>query len=819
MDMKSLQHSFADMLRFTLGKDRFTVTELDSYQATSMAIRDRLLQRWLSTQQHCHFQDVKRVYYLSMEYLMGRALGNALINLGIYDNSTQALFEMGLELEEIRELEWDAGLGNGGLGRLAACFLDSMATQKIPCFGYGIRYDYGIFHQHIVDGWQAETPDNWLRYGNPWEIERPEYIFTVRFYGHVNRHVDETGRLRNNWEGTQNVMAMAYDTPIPGYNNDFVNTLRLWSAKSTREFNFQVFNQGDYMSSVQERTKSETISKVLYPNDNTMQGKELRLKQEYFFVSATLQDILRRYTDNHDTFDALPDKAAIQLNDTHPALAIVELMYLLMDMEGLPWDKAWDITTRVCSYTNHTILPEALERWSVSLMERLLPRHLQIIYEINRRFLDTVWTHCPGDTGRLREMSIIAEEPDKSVQMAKLAIVGTHKVNGVSELHSQILKDTIFKPFYELMPERFTNKTNGITQRRWLKLANPRLTSLLSSCIGDEWVTDLAKLHKLEEHIEDENLRQHWRQVKRLNKQDFAGFARKNWNMHPDPDSMFDFQVKRMHEYKRQLLNVLRVIHEYNCLRDNPSSAIVPRSVFFGGKAAPGYHTAKLVIKLISSVGHVVNNDPHSRDMLRMYFLPNYNVSMAQRIFPAADLSEQISTAGWEASGTGNMKFTLNGALTIGTLDGANVEICEEVGKENIFIFGMKANEVEALQSAGYDPLKLYNENEALRRVLDMMHDGFFNPDERDLFKPLVHDLLHRDRFCLLADFDSYVNCQNRVNELWLDQDAWTRMSMLNVARSGKFSSDRTIREYTEEIWKVPSVDIPHEPEPKAKKK
>jgi len=813
LDKKSLQHSVADKLRFSLGKDRFTVTEHDSYKACSMAIHDRLLQRWIHTQQHCHFQDVKRVYYLSMEYLMGRALGNALINLGIYDIAAKALQEMGYDVEEIRELEWDAGLGNGGLGRLAACFLDSMATMRIPCFGYGIRYEYGIFHQHLYNGWQLEAPDNWLRYGNPWEIGRPEYIYAIRFGGRVHQHVDDAGRLKHDWVDTENIMAMAFDTPIPGFRNEFVNTLRLWSAKSTREFNLQVFNQGDYIAAVEERNNSEIISKVLYPNANTMQGKELRLKHEYFFVSATLQDIMRRYQDRHESFDRLPDKAAIQLNDTHPALAVAELMRLLMDKHDVPWERAWDITTRTIAYTNHTILPEALERWSTQLMERLLPRHLQIIYEINRRFLDTVWTHYPGDTDRLRDMSIIAEEPEKAVQMAKLAIVGGHMVNGVSELHTKILKDTIFRSFYEMMPNHFTNATNGITQRRWLLLANPRLSALISSHLGEGWITDLDQLRGLEPLADDADFCKRWRQIKRLNKQDFAAWLAGTENMHPNPDSMFDFQVKRMHEYKRQLLNVLHVIDLYNRLRDNPKTNLAPRSVFFSGKAAPGYYTAKLVIKLINCVSHVINNDPHTQGRLKAYFLPNYGVSLAERIFPASDLSEQISTAGWEASGTGNMKFALNGALTIGTLDGANVEIREEVGEENFFLFGMKTEEVDRLQASGYDPGKYYEDNPAVRRIFDMLSEGFFSPDDRDLFKPLVNDLLHRDRYCLLADFDDYLACQRRVDDAWRDQQRWTRMSIMNVARSGKFSSDRTIREYAENIWHVPPVTLPPETE------
>ncbi|PID57007.1 glycogen phosphorylase [candidate division KSB3 bacterium] len=802
-------HTFAKRLLYTLAKDKYSATERDYFLSAAYAVKDALVDRWTKTQQEYYHQNAKRVYYLSMEFLMGRALGNCLINLGMYDECAEHLEEIGFDLQELRELENDAGLGNGGLGRLAACFLDSMATLRLPGYGYGIRYEYGIFRQMIRDGFQAEAPDHWLRYPNPWEIARPEFLYPVHFYGEVQQHSAPDGELRYYWTNTRPVLAMAYDTPIPGYGNHTVNTFRLWSSKSTRDFDLQYFNRGDYMQAVEDKSESETISKVLYPEDSTLHGKELRLKQEYFFVTATLQDILRRYDKTHSTIEALPDKVAVQLNDTHPALAVVELMRILVDERTVPWEKAWDTTTQIFAYTNHTILPEALEKWKVSLLQNLLPRHLQLIYEINSRFLDEVWIWNPGDHERVRRMSLIEEGDEKSVRMAHLCIVGSHSVNGVSELHTDIVKSSFFKDFYELYPERFNCKTNGITPRRWLGLANRPLTALIEKQIGPGFMTDLYALTKLLPFAENETFQKAWQDVKFHNKVAFADYARKQFNITVNPETMFDFQVKRMHEYKRQLLNVMRVIHHYNQIRRNPDLDTPPRTVFIAGKAAPGYHLAKLIIKLISSVGHLVNSDRRTRDKLQLHFLPNYSVSMAQKIFPAAELSEQISTAGLEASGTGNMKFMLNGALTIGTLDGANVEMAEEAGEENIFIFGMKSEEVQALKASGYNPMDYYHANPALKEVIDMIDSGFFCPDHPDLFKPIVESLLqHGDQYCLLADFDAFITCQEHVSALYKDRKTWTKMSIVNVAKSGKFSTDRTIREYAEEIWGVTPVEV-----------
>ena len=802
-------NTFAKRLLYTLAKDKYSATDRDYFLSAAYAVKDDLVARWTKTQQEYYHQDAKRIYYLSMEFLMGRALGNSLINLGMFDKCAQNLQDAGFDLEELREFEQDAGLGNGGLGRLAACFLDSMATLQLPGYGYGIRYEYGIFRQSIRDGFQVETPDHWLRYPNPWEIPRPEFLYPVHFYGEVQQHTTPGGETRFQWINTRPVLAMAYDTPIPGYGNNTVNTFRLWSSKSTRDFDLKYFNRGDYMQAVEDKSESETISKVLYPEDSTLHGKELRLKQEYFFVTATLQDILRRYDKSHTSLDELSKKVAVQLNDTHPALAVVELMRILVDERFVPWEKAWDLTTKVFAYTNHTVLPEALEKWKVSLLQNLLPRHLQIIYEINRRFLDEVWIHNPGDHERMARMSLIEEGYEKSVRMAHLCIVGSHSVNGVSELHTEIIKSSFFKDFYELYPERFNCKTNGITQRRWLVLANRPLTALLEKQIGDGFITDLSELTKIVPLAEDKKFQKAWQDVKRQNKAAFARYVRKIFGIEVNPDSMFDFQVKRMHEYKRQLLNVMRVIQQYNLIRRNPDLDVVPRTVFIAGKAAPGYYIAKVIIKLITAVGHLVNSDPRTRDKLQLHFLPNYSVSMAQKIFPAADLSEQISTAGLEASGTGNMKFMLNGALTIGTLDGANVEMRQEVGDENFFIFGLKSEEIQNLKASGYNPMDYCHGNPELKEVLDMIDSGFFCPDQPEMFKPILESLLHQgDQYCLLADFDAFIKCQERVSELYRDQKLWTKMSIMNVARSGKFSTDRTIKQYAEEIWGVKPVEI-----------
>ena len=794
-------------LLYSQAKDQFSATELDHYMSAAFTLRDRLMKQWLRTQQEFYKQKAKRIYYLSMEFLMGRTLGNALINLDLYEEFKDSLAEIGLELESLREQEPDAALGNGGLGRLAACFLDSMATLRLPAYGYGLRYEFGMFHQLIQNGFQVEAPDNWLRYGNPWEIERPEVIYPVTFFGQVRQYRDFQGRLITRWQDSDMIMAMAYDTPIPGYDNLTVNTLRLWSSKAARELDLEEFNQGDYLRAVHKKSVSENISKVLYPNDHTSQGRELRLMQEYLFVSATLQDIIRRFEKEASDYLSFPDKVAIQLNDTHPAIAIAELMRILVDVKDISWEEAWEITQATCAYTNHTVMPEALECWSVDLMNHVLPRHLQIIYEINRRFLDQVWVTCPGDHERQKRVSLIAEDGEKRVRMAHLAIIGSHSVNGVSALHSQILKDRIFRDFNELQPNKFNNKTNGITQRRWLKLSNPRLCRLIERHIGSEYAVDLSALRKLIPLADQEPFREEWAEVKTRNKADFAAWTAKHLHMVINPNTMFDFQVKRLHEYKRQLLNVLHIIYHYRKLREGQYDKVQPRTVFFGGKAAPGYGTAKLIIKLINCVAHLVNRDPKSRDCLNVVFLPNYSVSMAQEIFPAAELSQQISTAGMEASGTGNMKFSLNGALTIGTLDGANIEIMEEVGKENIFIFGKTAQEIETLRQNGYNSREILAKDPELGEIIDMIDQGTFNPEQPELFKPLVDILTNgNDPFFVLADFRDYIACQRRVDETYRRPESWNRMSILNVANMGKFSSDRTISEYNRDIWKTSPI-------------
>jgi starch phosphorylase len=714
-----------------------------------------------------------------------------------------------MDLNAILNDEVDAGLGNGGLGRLAACFLDSMATLSIPAQGYGIRYEYGLFHQRIVNGRQVEIADNWLARTCPWEIERPEYYFRVRFGGKVKLTKDAFGRKKTTWSGGEEVMAIAYDIPVPGYMTNNVNTLRLWSGKASEEFNFEYFNTGDYISACENKFLSENITKVLYPNDNFFEGKELRLKQEYLLISASIQDIIRRFkTDNRD-IETLPAKAAIQLNDTHPALAIPELMRILQDEEGMDWDKAWKITTGTFAYTNHTVLPEALEEWPVSLIEQLLPRHLEIIYTINHNFLRDISMKYPGDTDRLSRMSIIAEDGQKRIRMAYLAIVGSHTVNGVAELHSRLLRQNLLKDFYEVWPEKFTNKTNGVTPRRWMKAANPLLSDLITESIGDGWLSDLDRLRELEKFVDDKEFQKRWREIKFSCKQRLAETV---WNeewIELHPGTMIDVQVKRMHEYKRQLLFALYIVAKYLELKENPSSAMVPRTCIIGGKAAPSYARAKLIIKLINNIANIVNNDPSVNAYLRAFFLPDYRVSLAERLIPAADISEQISTAGKEASGTGNMKFALNGAITIGTLDGANIEIFEEVGKENIFIFGLTEKEVTQLKNRGYNPSEYISKSPLLQKVLHLLETDFFSPSEPGLFRSLYEDLIHHDEYFLVADFDAYFKTQAALEKCYLDKRRWTRMSILNVARCGKFSSDRTIREYAKEIWHVEGRPIP----------
>jgi glycogen phosphorylase len=803
-DADSLRDSIVKHLLFTLAKDKYTATKRDLYLAIAYTVRDQMVGRWIKTQQQYYDADVKRVYYLSMEFLIGKTLENSLVNLGLLENCRKAVHDLGFDLDLLVEMEVDAGLGNGGLGRLAACFLDSMATLGIPGYGYGIRYDYGIFTQKIQDGAQIETPDNWLRYGNPWEICRTEYLYPIHFYGRVVQYTDPLGRLHNEWIETEEVMAMAYDTPVCGYNNDTVNTMRLWQAKSPRGFDLRYFNHGDYVRAVEDIAMTENISKVLYPNDNIFEGKELRLKQEYFLVSATIQDIIRRYNKGHIHLDGLPDKVAIQLNDTHPALAIAEMMRILIDREELSWEKAWELTKDTFGYTNHTLLPEALERWPIPLLERVLPRHVQIIYEINRRWLEEVDRHYPGNLEKQQALSLIEETDPKKVNMAHLAIVGACKVNGVSALHSELLKHHVFKNFWEMDPNKFTNMTNGITPRRWLKTCNPGLANLITRNIGEEWVKDLDQLARLIPFEHDPQFCLEWQQVKRANKEQLAKLIFAEHEMHIDPNSLFDCHVKRIHEYKRQLLNVLRVIYDYNRIKENPQGPWVPRTVIFSGKAAPGYYIAKKIIKLITSVAHIINHDKVVSPLLKVIFLENYRVTLAEKIIPAADLSEQISTAGTEASGTGNMKFALNGALTIGTLDGANIEIAQEVGADHIFIFGMKAEEVATLKQQGYNPWECYNQHQPLRQVLDQIRDGYFSAGDNNFFKPLIANLLDGgDPYCLLADFQSYIDCQKRVSELYRDQSAWTRQSIHNVAKMGKFSSDRTIQNYSCNIWRL----------------
>jgi len=804
----SLSNQFAENLEFRLIKDRITATGSDAYFALSLAIRDRLVRKWLRTQ-HQYFQkDVKRVYYLSLEYLMGRILGNSLINMDYYEECHDILKEDGYSLEEIREIEHDMGLGNGGLGRLAACYLDSMATLELPAFGYGIRYEYGIFNQAIENGQQVEYPDSWLQNGNPWDIFRRDLEYRVKFYGKASKIQNPDGTYRFDWTDTEDVLAIGYDIPVPGYKNNTVNNLRLWQAKACSDFSFKDFNAGDYVAAVASKTGSETISKVLYPNDSYVEGKFLRLKQQYFFVSATLQDIIRKYKINHKTFDKFPEKNAIQLNDTHPVVAIPELMRILIDQEGLSWDKAWKITSKTFAYTNHTVVPEALEEWSLSLFEELLPRHIQIVYEINRRFIEDVKKNYTTDANILSGLSIINESNGKSVRMANLAIVGSFAVNGVAALHTEILKTRIFSHFHKIYPGKFTNITNGITPRRWLKTANPFLSKIISDRIGENWVYDLYDLRKLEEFIDNPDFREEFRNAKWLNKRLLVNLIEENNGIKVNPESMFDVQIKRFHEYKRQLLNVLHIITLYNRIKDKPKIEMVPRTIIFAGKAAPAYFMAKTIIKLINSVAEVVNNDTDVGDKLKVVFIPNYSVTLAEKIIPAADLSEQISMAGLEASGTGNMKFTLNGALTIGTMDGANIEIREEVGEENIFIFGLLADEVVKLKSSGYNPRTYYESNPMLKRVIDMIATNYFNKSEPGIFKSIVDSLLGTDYYCLLADYQPYIDAQDEVSKLYLDVEEWTRKTILNVARVGKFSSDRSIKEYAEKIWKVEPVKI-----------
>ncbi len=803
-DVESIKYSLASHLLYSVGKETISATARDWLLAAAYTVRDRVSERWMPTLHRYYSEDTKRVYYLSMEFLIGRSLVNAMTNLGLAAPMREAMEALGVDFDEVVSWEVEAALGNGGLGRLAACLLDSMATLGVAGFGYGIRYDYGMFTQHIENGWQVESPENWLRYGNPWEFARPGVIYPVRFGGRVIQYKDVLGERRAHWVDTEEVMAMAYDIPVPGYGGRTVNNLRLWSAKSTREFDLKYFNAGNYIEAVRDKNESETLSKVLYPSDITSRGRELRFKQEYFFVAASIQDILARFRKSHSDWELLPDRVAIQLNDTHPALTIAELMRVLVDEHHVPWANAWAITQRCCAYTNHTLLPEALETWSVEMFERYLPRHLEIIYTLNMDFLQEVRHRHPGDNDLPRRVSLIDEEGGRRVRMAHLAMIGSHRVNGVAAIHTGLMKSTIFSDFEHLTPGRITNKTNGVTPRRWLLVANPALSDLITRHIGEDWPTDLDQLRKLEPLADDPAFRRAFLDIKRANKERLAGIVAQRLGIDVAVDSLFDVMVKRIHEYKRQLLNLLHVITRYSRIRANPTLEVVPRTVIIGGKSAPGYQMAKLIIKLINDVADVINNDPLVGPRLKVVFVPNYNVSVAEMIMPAAELSEQISTAGTEASGTGNMKMAMNGALTIGTWDGANVEICEEVGEENMFLFGLTAQEVAIHHTDGYDPNGAIAANEDLRRALDMIGSGYFSPDQPDRFRPIVDALTQGgDYYLLTADYPLYMAAQDRVEQLYRNPDEWTRRAILNVARMGKFSSDRTVLEYAREIWNV----------------
>ena len=805
---EALKRSFLDNLFYMQGKFPVLATAYDYYMALSYAVRDRMLQRWNSTASAYTQQGSRTVAYLSAEFLMGPYLGNNLINLGIHDTARQAVAELGLDLDELLRQEDEPGLGNGGLGRLAACFIDSLATLQVPCVGYGIRYEYGIFHQEIVDGWQVERTDKWLRFGNPWEIVRPEWAAEVKFGGHTERYTDEHGRVRARWVPARVVNGVPYDTPILGYRVNTANTLRLWRAEAPESFDFSVFNRGDYWGAVNQKVTSENITKVLYPNDEQVKGKELRLEQQYFFVACSLQDMLRINRVQKIAPERFHEKFAVQLNDTHPSIAVAELMRLLVDELALDWDAAWSITRKTFAYTNHTLLPEALERWPLDLFGRMLPRHLEIIYEINARFLDEVRIAFFGDDERLARMSLIDESGPRYVRMAHLATAGSHAVNGVAHLHTELLKSDVLRDFHDLWPQKFSNKTNGVTPRRWMVLCNPRLSQFISRVIGDNWIRNLEELRRLEPMIEDASFRAEWRDIKRSNKSALAAIIRERTGVAVNPDAIFDVHVKRIHEYKRQHLNILHVIGLYHRLKTDPQLKIHPRVFIFGGKAAPGYHLAKLMIRLITAVGDIINRDPGVRELIKVVFLPNFNVTNSQRIYPAADLSEQISTAGKEASGTGNMKFQMNGALTVGTMDGANIEIREEVGPENFFLFGLTAEEVQARRASGYRPMDLYHSQPELREVINLIRDGYFSRGNSTQFLGLVGNLLYHDPYMVLADYQAYADCQQRVDAAYRDVDRWTRMSILNTARSGKFSSDRSIREYCGEIWKAKAVGV-----------
>ncbi len=808
LDKEALKRSFLSNLFYVQGKFPALASETDYYMALAYTVRDRTLQRWISTAAAYTAQGSRTVAYLSAEFLMGPHLGNNLINLGIDETVRVAVSELGLDLDALLECEVEPGLGNGGLGRLAACFIDSLASLEIPAVGYGIRYEFGIFQQEIVDGWQVEKTDKWLRYGNPWEVVRPEWAVEVKFGGSTEHYVDERGFTRVRWVPARVVNGVPYDTPILGYHSNTANTLRLWRAEAPESFDFSVFNRGDYYGAVNQKMTSENLTKVLYPNDEQIQGKELRLEQQYFFVSCSLQDMLRIARIQKIPPERFHEKFAVQLNDTHPAIAVAELMRLLVDELSMEWQQAWDITRRTFGYTNHTLLPEALERWPLGLFGRLLPRHLEIIYEINARFLEEVRIAFFGDEARIERMSLIDEAGERYVRMAHLACAGSHAINGVAALHSELLKSDVLRDFHDLWPEKFSNKTNGVTPRRWMVLANPQLAALITARIGDDWIRDLDLLRQLEPLTEDADFRRDWRAIKFANKTALAGIIKERTGLMVNPAAIFDVQVKRIHEYKRQHLSILHVIGLYHRLKTDPSFSIEPRVFIFGGKAAPGYFLAKLIIRLITAVAEIVNRDAGVRDLLKVVFLPNFSVTNGQRIYPAADLSEQVSLAGKEASGTGNMKFQMNGALTIGTLDGANIEIRDEVGADNFFLFGLSTPQVQALRVQGYSPQDVYNSNAEIFEVINLIRDGYFSRGNTEQFKPLVENLLYHDPYMVLADYQSYADCHGLVNDTYRDVERWTRMSIFNTARAGKFSSDRTIREYCADIWHTHPVPV-----------
>ncbi len=806
---ESMKESILYHLKFSLAHDVQSATKRDWWLATSKAVQERMIERMIATQAVHNQQDVRRIYYLSLEFLMGRLFSNGLYNVGIHDETQAALTELGIDMDELRGEEYDMGLGNGGLGRLAACFLDSLATLDYPAIGYGIHYEFGLFRQEFNNGHQIELPDDWMRYGTPWEIVRPEYTQTVELYGHVENVFDDKGNYVPRWVNTTKIIGVPYDIPIPGYGTNTVNFLRLWESRPSEKINLEAFNRGGYSEALAAKTQSETVSKVLYPNDKTEAGKELRLIQQYFFVSCSLRDIIRRFLRSGHPLSELASKVAMQLNDTHPAVAVVELTRILHDENEMPWDEAWDIVTKVFAYTNHTLLPEALEKWSVPLFQKVLPRHLQLIFEINKRHLDKVEAAYPGDAHKKQVMSLIEEGGVQMIRMANLAVVGSHSVNGVAALHTELLKKHLFADFNAYYPGKFNNKTNGITPRRWLQASNPRLSALIASKIGNGWIKHLDELRKLEQWVDDPAFQNDFMAVKHANKVDLAKIILKECGVTVNPSALFDVQVKRLHEYKRQHLNLLHILALYRRILQNPNLDVQPRVFIFAAKAAPGYDLAKCIIKAINAVGAKINNDPRVGDKLKVVFLPNYRVSLASRIIPAADLSEQISTAGKEASGTGNMKLALNGALTIGTLDGANVEILEEVGPDNIFIFGLTVDEVEALWKKGYRPYDYYLADEELRAVVDWVGSNYFTPDEPGALASLKHSLLEGgDPYLCLADFRSYCDAQDKVDAAYRDKARWARMAILNTARMDKFSSDRTIHEYAREIWGLPEVPV-----------